>query len=661
MTDQRNPYVPGLESGYLANGSLARTDDGLAHGRRILIWGPGGIGKSTLTSHLAARLAGEGVSCAAVSADPGSPSFGVPGALALARWRSGGWEVDRLAALCTLDALGYRLTLVQALSRLAALVPEGPLLVDAPGVTRGPPAEELLDAMLQAATIDTLLAILPEAGAARGHAEKLLDGLRCQVLIRAPQPLAHKLTAKERARDRTLVWDAWLEQAVQTEISLSRLRLRGVPAPKSDEWRGRQIALIEPGGETRALGEVLAWKSDRILARLRQVGRGDLDGALCLIRDAARGPEGLLGTAKPARSAPPEAAVPPDLICPDRAGADPACFVHLGVASALLVNGLFGDPLVHLRLRQEGRSLFFDLGDGQRVPARIAHQVTDVFISHAHMDHIGGFLWFLRSRIGETGSCRLYGPPGLADHVCAFIDGVRWDRIADRGPRFEVLELHGEHLRRFLVQVGLPKGEGREQPVLGGVLLDESGFRVRAITLDHGIPVLAFAFEVPQTFRIRKDRLAASGLPGGPWAGTLKRCMTEGREAMQITLPDGRTMLASRLADELVDRHPPRRLVYATDLANSAANRRRLIGLARGADVLICEAAFSGAHNAHAVRTGHLTAPACGEIAAQAGVARLVPFHFSRRYEADTEVLYREIEAVFKGAVIRSSKISSRP
>ena len=84
-----------------------------------------------------------------------------------------------------------------------------------------------------------------------------------------------------------------------------------------------------------------------------------------------------------------------------------------------------------------------DLGDSGRLPAKIVHQVSDVFISHAHMDHIGGFLWFLRSRLGETRTCRFYGPPGLAGHIAAFIGGIRWDRIGERGPRFEILELQG--------------------------------------------------------------------------------------------------------------------------------------------------------------------------------------------------------------------------
>ena len=46
------------------------------------------------------------------------------------------------------------------------------------------------------------------------------------------------------------------------------------------------------------------------------------------------------------------------------------------------------------------------------------------------------------------------------------------------------------------------------------------------------------------------------------------------------------------------------------------------------------------------MRNGHLTARACGEIATKAGVARLVPFHLSRRYLTKPQQIYDEVESV---------------
>jgi ribonuclease Z len=61
--------------------------------------------------------------------------------------------------------------------------------------------------------------------------------------------------------------------------------------------------------------------------------------------------------------------------------------------------------------------------------AAIAHQVTDVFFSHTHADHVGGFLWFLRSRIGNLPPCRCYGPPGLSHQIAGMVNGILWDRV----------------------------------------------------------------------------------------------------------------------------------------------------------------------------------------------------------------------------------------
>lgn len=63
-----------------------------------------------------------------------------------------------------------------------------------------------------------------------------------------------------------------------------------------------------------------------------------------------------------------------------------------------------------------------------------------------------------------------------------------------------------------------------------------------------------------------------------------------------------------------------RSMVYSGDTDFSAP----LIELARGADLLICESAFPEGHRV----AGHLTPALAGEIAARAGVKRLVLTHF---------------------------------
>jgi hypothetical protein len=70
-----------------------------------------------------------------------------------------------------------------------------------------------------------------------------------------------------------------------------------------------------------------------------------------------------------------------------------------------------------------------------------------------------GLFWLLRSRIGDFPPCRIYGPPGMADHIQGMISGVHWDRIGKLGPCFRVYELHGD----FLKVSGLLVGKKQKQ------------------------------------------------------------------------------------------------------------------------------------------------------------------------------------------------------
>ena len=612
-----------------------------AHARCILLFGPMGIGKSTLAAQIAAALAARQQPCWCLNADPGSPAFGVAGAVSLAMWQNDSWQLSAHAALCTLDAGRFRLPLVSAVRSLSEHLPEGMVLIDAPGVARGVAGMELLEGLVDAAGVDAVLALT-----AVDRPPPLLDklcSLPIDVFVIHTLARTARPGKRARARQRTEQWDAYLAGATEQHYDLASLNLIGTPPPRDQpqSWIGRQIALLR-ANRTLALGEVQRI-ADNSLTILAPGGVHQAD--TLLLRDALRNTDDLLETAPPYAADRFDYLPPAEVVPAIEVGTGPRLVGRVGALDVGLINGVFGDPMLHVRLRQQRRSLLFDLGDASRLPARIAHQVSDVFISHAHLDHIGGFLWLLRSRLGDYPVCRLYGPPGLAQHIRGFLQGILWDRIAENGPCFEVTELHGKRLQRFRLQAG-----HREQQLLdeadtaAGVLLDQAGLRVSGVTLDHhGTPVLAYALQPDRQINIRKDRLRARGLAPGPWLNELKRHLLADNEAAPVQLPDGGTATAGALAEELVIITPGKKLAYATDLADSAQNRRQLTELARHAHTFFCEAPFLEADAGHAARTGHLTTRACGEIATEAGVSRLVPFHFSRRYTDNPQQLYDEI------------------
>jgi ribonuclease BN (tRNA processing enzyme) len=623
----------------------------LALGPRVLLLGEPGTGKSTLARRLGAHLHALGRTPECIGADPGSPGFGVPGAVCLGRWHDGGWRLAGVEALCTLDAGRFRLPLVTGVRRLAAAVePQRPLLLDGPGVVRGVAAAELIPALVEAAAIQVLIVL------GRARRQPLVDatllalGLRTITIDAAGA--ARRPGKAARARERTRLWDAYLADAPVHHLDLERIAVLGTPPPleATAQWPGRQAALLRHDGTTAALGEVVAQDGGRLDLRCQEL---PVLPTRLLVRDARREPGGRLGSAGPDAADAVRYAPPADVLPGAASASGPRPVVRAGPATAALVNGVLGDPLLHVRLHHQRRSLLFDLGEAGRLPARVAHQVSDVFLSHAHMDHVAGFVWLLRSRMGEFPALRVFGPPGIARNLQGMLDAFLWDRIERRGPRFEVAELDGEQLERWALQAGLAPQPLVASTTTGGLLVDEPELRVRADFLDHGhgTRVLAYALDTPMTLKVRKERLQASGLAPGPWLTTLKRAAAAGAADAAVLLPNGREVAAGELAGDLLLQAPGLTLAYATDLADTPRNRDVLARLATGAHTLFCEASFREADAPQAARTGHLTTRACGEIARRAAVQRLVPFHFSRRYEDDLAPVYDEIRSAFPRTV----------
>lgn len=76
-----------------------------------------------------------------------------------------------------------------------------------------------------------------------------------------------------------------------------------------------------------------------------------------------------------------------------------------------------------------------------------------------------------------------------------------------------------------------------------------------------------------------------------------------------------------------------------------------LIALARAADILIHEATFLHGEAARAASDGHTTGYQAGEVAAQAGVKRLILCHFAASLHDQLEDLRREARQAYNGPV----------
>jgi ribonuclease BN (tRNA processing enzyme) len=620
---------------------------GLKGHARVLIWGAMGVGKSTLALELARWFSRQHGGGRILSLDPGSPAFGLPGALNRGWWDGDTFRWAGCRALCSLDAARFRLPLVQAAGRLLNDAVEaglsGSLVIDPPGVVRGVAGAELLTALVKALQVDAVVALVREAKSLPLAAE--LGWLPVKVLQLPASPRAARPSRKERAVKRTGLWDNYLAGNTRGTYSLAEAAVLGTPPPRHlpDAWIGRQAALLDSHGRTLGMGEVAEIADGTLTVRVPAGGKVAPSGIL--IRDAGRNARGRLETiphALPLNTKQRGAAETASPGIPPGNRSAPV-FSRVGPAWATLVGGVFGDPLVHVRLRNQRRSFLFDLGDPARLAARVAHQVGAVCLSHAHMDHIGGFLWFLRSRIGTFGPCKIFGPAKTLARIENFLGAITWDRIEDNAPVFEVGEFDGARLKRARFTPGSPKVVLPTLPVTDGVLLAEDDLSIEAAVCDHNIPSLAYALTFRMEISVRKDRLIACGLAPGPWLGRLKECIAAQTPEVGIDLPGGTRRSAGELARELTIIRPGKKLVYAADMADTPVNREKVVALADAAHTLFCETAFTMAHRDKAGATQHLTTLAAVEIARRAGVERLVPFHFSKRYENDPGAVYEEI------------------
>jgi len=270
-----------------------------------------------------------------------------------------------------------------------------------------------------------------------------------------------------------------------------------------------------------------------------------------------------------------------------------------------------------LAVIREGETLMFDCGEGtQRQMMRygITFALSDIFFTHMHADHMLGVIGLLRTLAlqGRTEPMNLYGPPGSEKLLRRAIT------LGSEKQHFEikVLELTPE------------------------TPLKRRGYSILPFPVVHG-DRMAIGYHIVEETRLGRfnpDKARDLGIPEGPLWGKIHKGET-------VSLPDGRSIRPSELVGPT---RPGRRVVLTGDSRPSEGT----IAAAAGADILVHEATFAEEEAPRALETGHSTAREAAEVAAKAGVKKLVLTHVSARYSRDTSELEREAREVFPATVI---------
>ena len=271
---------------------------------------------------------------------------------------------------------------------------------------------------------------------------------------------------------------------------------------------------------------------------------------------------------------------------------------------------------VALRLPQRAEMWLFDCGEGTqhqilRSDLKMS-QISRIFITHMHGDHIFGLMGLLAScgLAGNVQRVDIYGPPGLSEYLQA---GSRYSHTHFSYP----IKVH---------------------TISPGIIYEDEEFTVSCNFLHHRIT--AFGYRVaekdrPGRFDIEKAK--ALQIPPGRVYGQLKRGET-------ITLSDGRVIDGNQLCGPT---EIGRKIAYCTDTVYCDG----AVELAQDVDLLIHEATFAHQDADMAFQRLHSTTTMAAQTALAAGAHQLIMTHFSPRYSPanslDLKDLLQEGRAIF--------------
>lgn len=321
-----------------------------------------------------------------------------------------------------------------------------------------------------------------------------------------------------------------------------------------------------------------------------------------------------------------------------------------------LLGSPFDDPGLFVKILRERRALLFDIGSIDLLTTADLLKVSEVFISHTHIDHFIGFDHLLRILLGRDKNLRVFGPTGIISNIEGRLSGYTWNLVEEYRFSVEVDEVDRGSISTSIFN-SWEKFRKRDKGkvIFENTLIDDSLLKIDTVILDHLIPSLAFSLSEKIHINIKKDRLQALDLPVGPWLGDLKRYIREER-------PDNFTFIArwkrdgeikerefvlGNIREEIVTMTKGQKISYVVDAIYSKENESRIIDLAGGSDILYCEAAFLDRDGDRAKERYHLTAKQSGLIAKKAGVKKLIIFHFSPKYTSNPSELYDEAMGEF--------------
>ncbi len=329
-----------------------------------------------------------------------------------------------------------------------------------------------------------------------------------------------------------------------------------------------------------------------------------------------------------------------------------------------VINNAFGDPCVLIQLLREKRALLLDVGDIRKIPFNEILKVSDIFVTHTHIDHFIGFDQVIRAILRRHEPLRIYGPENIIECVNGKLRGYTWNLVSDYPLEIEAYAIKNNKeiaFAKFVASKGFKRKNMGVLPLKSNIILNEPLFKVRAIVLSHGIPVIAYSIEEDFHININKVELEKAGFQIGPWIGELKKFIKiyynydpvnllrpkRKTSFIKVETPKGKLKIEELFPILKITKGE--KISYVMDIAPTEDNIKKIIQFVKGSDILFCEAYFLNKDKDRAVDRNHLTAKIAGEIAKKADVGEIRVLHISPKYIENPQEVYSEVELSRKG------------
>jgi ribonuclease Z len=265
-------------------------------------------------------------------------------------------------------------------------------------------------------------------------------------------------------------------------------------------------------------------------------------------------------------------------------------------------------------LSYKNENILIDCGEGTQRQFKYAKispsKLSRILITHWHGDHILGLPGLFQTLAMNDYSrvLHLYGPKGTKHFIS---------------------------ILKELVNIKI-KLEVHEITETKKPIINEKEFHIDSKEMSHGLPSLAYAFQIKEKLRLDKSKLKKLKIPNSPLLGKLQ-------QGKSIKLK-GKTITSKQVAYKETGKKVS--FILDTSMNNKA------ISLAQDSTLLICESSFSIKEKEMARKRKHLTASDAATIAKKANVNSLILTHISQRYEHNTSPILEEAKKVFKNTSI---------